>query len=111
MSEKRRASCPFLQSYLNGDVCAEDIDDYVDAWHAKPGRKKIFEFLGMTSEEYSLWLCDPDSLPDIARARRANSSLVGIVRDALVALRTTGKPREKHLRQWLAQHTEAHPAK
>jgi hypothetical protein len=111
MSEKRRASCPFLQSYLNGEACAENIDDFIDAWHAKPGRKKIFEFLGMTDEEYSLWLCDPDSLPEIARARRANLPLTGIVKDTLVAMRATGEPREKHLRRWLAQQTEAHPAK
>lgn len=110
MSEKRGASCSFLQGYLNGETRAEDIDDFIDAWHAKPGRKKIFEFLGMTSDEYSLWLCDPDSLAEIAKARREELPLISVVRDTLAAMRAAGT-REKPLRRWLAQQAEAHPAK
>jgi hypothetical protein len=110
MSEKTRASSKFLERYLNGEADAEDIDDCIDAWHDKPGRKKVFDFLGMSREEYSLWLCDPDSLPEIARARRAKLPLADVVQEALAGMRTAGNPREKCLRQWLAQ-AEPHPAK
>jgi hypothetical protein len=108
MSNARRS---FLQRYLNGELSAEDIDGFIDEWHEKPGGKEIFEFLGMTKEEYSLWLCDPDGLAEIGQARRAEVSLIGFVCSALPALAEAGNPREKRLRQWLAQQTEAHPAK
>jgi len=73
-------------------------------------QKKIFQFLGMTKEEYYLWLCDPDSLPEIARARRANEPLAGVVRGVLTEMEVAGNPREKHLRQWLAQQGALHSA-
>jgi hypothetical protein len=111
MSEKQRASAPFLQRYLNGEAGAEAIDDDIDAWHEKPGRKKLFDFLGMTREEYALWLCDPDSLSEIARARRSQMPLADVVREALDGSRTAAHPRETQLRRWLAQQAEPHPAK
>ncbi len=72
MSSKREKQLPFIELYLSGKVLPEDIDDYVDKWHANPGGREIYEFLGMSKEEYSLWLRDPNVLPRIARARREN---------------------------------------
>ena len=111
MSDTPHSSLPFFQRYLSGELPARDIDEFIDAWHEKPNDKEIFAFLGMTKEEYSLWLCDPDSLADIAQARRAKEPLVDTVRCTLVALAQDGNPRVKQLRQWLAQRAEAHPAK
>ncbi|HEU0216311.1 MAG TPA: hypothetical protein VFQ90_06610 [Stellaceae bacterium] len=110
MSDKRRTSHPFLQQYLNGEVLADDIDDFVEAWHQNPGKKKIFEFLGMTKEEYSLWLCDPESLAEIAGARAANVSLTGVVR-SLVAELPADSSRAKPLWRWLGQQAEPRAAK
>jgi hypothetical protein len=62
--------CRFFKQYLNGQALPEDIDDYVDRWHSNPGSQQIYEFLGMSEDEYSLWLRDLDMLPHIARARR-----------------------------------------
>ena len=72
MSSKREKQLPFIELYLSGKVLPEDIDDYVDKWHANPAGQEIYEFLGMSEEEYSLWLRDPNALPHIARARREN---------------------------------------
>ena len=74
MSREKRTSLPFFQLYLDGEVTTDDIDDFIDAWHERPGRKKIFDFLGLTKEEYELWLRDPNALADIARARRLKIS-------------------------------------
>jgi hypothetical protein len=60
----------FFDRFLRGEVSAEDIDDFIDAWHDNPEKSEIFEFLGMTREEYALWLRDPEALPQIAQARR-----------------------------------------
>jgi hypothetical protein len=80
MSDKVQV-LPFFQRYLNGEVLAEDIDDFIDSWHENSDRKEIFEYLGMTKEEYSLWLHEPDSLPRIARARRIHLPVSKGLRD------------------------------
>jgi hypothetical protein len=69
----------FIDLYLRGKCLPEDIDDFVDAWHERPGKQELYEFLGMTEEEYSLWVRDPDALPRIAHARRTNVPLASIV--------------------------------
>jgi hypothetical protein len=66
---------PFIELYLKGKVLPEKIDDYVDQWHANPGGQEIYEFLGMSREEYGLWLRDPKVLPQIAQARKEHRHL------------------------------------
>ena len=70
MSKRKYTSESFMSQYLREEVGAAAIDDFVDAWHEQPGKKEIFDFLGMTREEYALWLRDPEVLPHIAEARR-----------------------------------------
>jgi hypothetical protein len=105
MSRKEQGSPTFLDLYLNGEVLSEEIDDFIDEWHAHPGQKDIFEFLGMTTEEYSLWLRDPESLPHIARARRAKLPLANVVRSVVeelpLAARAGDSLKLKRLIQWL----------
>lgn len=55
----------FIEKCLNGDVLCDDIDDYIDIWHESDSEDELFEFLGMTREEYALWVKDPDALPQI----------------------------------------------
>jgi len=70
MSRTAERTPSFFERYLNGEVRADDIDDYVDAWHAHPNHQELHEFLGMSKEEYAAWLRDPEDLAEIARARR-----------------------------------------
>lgn len=63
MSSRHENQATYMESYWNGTVSADDIDDYVDSWQANPGAKEIYEFPGMSEEEYALWLRDPDVLP------------------------------------------------
>lgn len=55
----------FIEKCLNGDVLYEDIDDYIDIWHESDSDDELFEFLGMTREEYAIWVKNPDTLPQI----------------------------------------------
>jgi hypothetical protein len=64
-----------MSRYLSGAATGGEIDDCIDAWHERPGKTELFEFLGMTREEYAAWLRDPDSLPRIARSRRTGLPL------------------------------------
>jgi hypothetical protein len=70
MSRKQAKAQTFIERYLTGEARPEEIDDYVDTWHNSPDGLELHEFLGMSKEEYALWLRNPDALPDIARARK-----------------------------------------
>ncbi len=97
----------FMESYLNGTVSAEDIDDYVDSWHANPGAKEIYEFLGMPEEEYALWLRDPDVLPHVTRARIEGKPLAAVIDSALqkmtIASGSSDGMKIERLKRWLRQ--------
>ena len=60
----------FLDLCLEGKAAIDDIDDYIDRWHADPRSCEIHHYLGMTEKEYAQWLRHPDVLLDIIRARR-----------------------------------------
>ena len=59
----------FIQKCLIGDALLEDIDDYIDDWHQGDSGLSLHEFLGMTRNEYYLWVEDPSCLPYIVNAR------------------------------------------
>jgi len=73
MSRKQHKVQTFMERYLAGEARDDEIDDYVDAWHARPGGQELHEFLGMSKDEYGLWLRNPDALSEIGRARRERS--------------------------------------
>ncbi|CAN5339143.1 hypothetical protein BH09SUM1_BH09SUM1_16130 [soil metagenome] len=60
----------FLELCITGKAAPEEIDDYVDAWHSGDGKLSMHEFLGMTWDEYSLWVSDPASLKRTIVLRR-----------------------------------------
>lgn len=107
MSSHTHGPATFLERYLNGEVLAEDIDDFIDIWHENPAGKEIYEFLGMSTKEYSLWLRDPDTLPQIAQARRAGLPLEIVLRTTLeefpIAARSANVAKIDRLMRWLKQ--------
>ncbi|MGE5268290.1 MAG: hypothetical protein ACM3JG_01315 [Thiohalocapsa sp.] len=90
----------FLDLCLRKKARAEDIDDFVDAWHADPGGKDLHDYLGMNEEEYSLWLRAPDALLYILEARRDGQPLREIVRQACGGDRS---PVSRRLSDWLRE--------
>jgi hypothetical protein len=65
---------------LSGNAALHQIDDFVDAWHESDGSVALHDYLGMTMEEYALWVSEPESLARIARARRDHLPLFAAVR-------------------------------
>ncbi len=60
---------PFILLLGMGEVCADDIDDFIDRWHEGFHEDKdqtLHDFLGMTWEEYGGWVEQRLQLPDIA---------------------------------------------
>lgn len=60
----------FIDLALSGNAGLEDIDDFVDAWHESDGSVTLPDFLGMTPDEYALWVSNPETIEVILRARR-----------------------------------------
>jgi hypothetical protein len=64
----------FIERALSGE--SSDIDDAIDEWHKRSGRLDdgrqvaIFDWLGMTCEEYKLFVECPDALETILMAHR-----------------------------------------
>ena len=42
----------FLEDCLAGIAKAEDVDNYIDAWHENSSSLTLAQYLGMTEEEY-----------------------------------------------------------
>ncbi|MEW6237245.1 MAG: hypothetical protein AB1656_17820 [Candidatus Omnitrophota bacterium] len=70
----------FIEKCLKGSALLDEIDDYIDAWREdESGEEELYEFLGMTKEEYSLWVTDPDVLPFIVMARKQQVDIAHIL--------------------------------
>ncbi|MFD6095736.1 hypothetical protein ACFVWN_04525 [Nocardiopsis flavescens] len=59
----------FIEAALSGHVGVDDIDLYIDAWHDGEDGRDLHEYLGMTWEEYQLWVERPESLRYIISSR------------------------------------------
>jgi hypothetical protein len=69
----------FLDRCLRGTSLADEIDDFVDAWHESDSELPLSEFLGFTPEEYSIWVEMPNSLEWILYARKTRRPIGAIL--------------------------------
>lgn len=46
----------FINDVINADAILDEIDDYIEKWHDSDTDCSVFEYLGMTEEEYLLWV-------------------------------------------------------
>lgn len=95
----------FIERCLSGSARPEDVDDWVDAWHDGAGAaSSLAAFLGMSDEEYAIWVETPDSLPFILHAHRFRVPLKEAVAegdaDFRLAARASSTARET-LVAWL----------
>lgn len=67
-------AAPFIDLCLAGKVQPDDIDDFVAAWHDGASSKDIWDFLGMSRDEYGRWMQNPTTLTDILDERRSGFS-------------------------------------
>ena len=67
----------FIEDCLKGDALLSEIDDYIDIWHESDNdEEELSQFLGMTKEEYSLFVTRPDALSTIVAAHKENAEPV-----------------------------------
>ena len=57
MKEKTayRKDMSFVEALRQGLADYDDIDDYIDAWHNSSFQGEVYEFLGMTKQQYFNW--------------------------------------------------------
>lgn len=56
----------FVEMFKNGECTENDIETYIDKWHDEyDGKLKLYEYLGMTKEQYNAWLVNPHSLSEM----------------------------------------------
>jgi hypothetical protein len=105
----------FIEQLLRGEALLEDIEDFVETWHDAPDDSSIAaqsleEFLGMTWDEYRLWVERPEALRFIAAAHRQGKPIATILSsvDRYGLAARAGDQREAHeLLQWLIERGRA----
>lgn len=101
----------FMALALNGRVLADEIDDFIEAWHESDSPEELHDFLGMTFEEYSLWVADAASIDTILTARHSHKPLKEAVNDNLrfqerIAARSDEAGKLAILARWIAAQSD-----
>ncbi|MCW7469597.1 hypothetical protein [Leptospira kanakyensis] len=98
----------FIDLCLAGERFIDEIDDFIDEWHDSESEQSLSEFLGMTKDEYALWVEKPGILSYIIHARKHRVSLFDELKDIVsksnlsMAARTSeGSKDAEILIQWL----------
>ncbi len=52
----------FFSLFLKNKCSLLDIDDYIDSWHNSDSDLTLKDFLGMSSEDYKLFIKTPEKL-------------------------------------------------
>jgi len=114
MSEVRvNARAPsFFELYTRGEAAPDDIQDFIGRWHEdrEPAAcdMPLHEYLGLTRDEYEVWLYDPFSLPCILQARQPGRNLVDTMAARYAQLRAADRREDGtiifSLGHWLQRH-------
>lgn len=60
----------FVEQVLAGNAAVDDVDDYVERWHAGEGEGSLADFLGLSSAEYDAWVNDAGALRRLLERRQ-----------------------------------------
>jgi hypothetical protein len=101
----------FIDLCLKGKVPPDEIDDFIGRWHETPKQMELHDYLGMTVEEYSLWVRVPDALPYIIEARLEKKPLTEAVVHGCRAMRIAAQPDDEskisRLQKWLQANAKS----
>ncbi|WP_018620102.1 hypothetical protein [Spirosoma luteum] len=92
----------FIQDCLVGDALPDEIDDYIDQWHDGDFEIPLHAYLGMSWDEYAIWIESPNSLVYIVAARKFNISYLEAVSSAAtMAARSLSMSKLPEIERWL----------
>lgn len=58
MKQKTVSNSIVYRDYVKVGMPASLIDDFIEEWHHSDSDQKLHEFLGLTTEQYSLFIKD-----------------------------------------------------
>lgn len=95
-----------VDRFLGGDEYdPRKVDAEVDAWHAADADLALHAWLGVTAEEYALYVQHPQAMWIVLAARRWNISLESLLRSgrapADLAVRGASPGEIRALDEWL----------
>lgn len=96
----------FISKCLRGETLANEIDQFVEAWHSSDVDTTLQNYLGMTAEEYNAWVLDASVLPFILKARRFGQPLDEVLQHDVerIAARNGSHSDVLRLLHWLEEH-------
>jgi hypothetical protein len=95
----------YIDLVLGGRALWSDIDNHVDRWHEGEVEMPLHDYLGLTWDEYALWVEQPRSLRLIIAARERGKPVLELVARAhdyeLAARGGLSEPEVRVVREWL----------
>ena len=110
MSDVQVGTEAFFDLFSRGQVSADAIDDFVEAWHTSGEEedRPLSDFLGMTEDEYAVWVMDARTLPLILSVRQSGGSLPLAVAGYVDDMRAAANPIDGSaiwaLSRWATRH-------
>ncbi|WP_374004704.1 hypothetical protein [Bacillus velezensis] len=72
----------FMNACLQGEALLEDIDEFIEQWHESDSGEELHEFLGMTFEEYSIWVENETMLKTIFYSREVGKPILEVIKES-----------------------------
>ena len=92
----------FIQKCINGDALLEEVNDFIDSWHESDVDTPLHTFLGMSEQEYRLFVQDENYLAWIVAAQREEKPVHVFVKQNLsMAARSDDSSKSELLQKWL----------
>ena len=97
----------FIDRAVRGEVLPDEIDDFIDYWHDADSDEALHEFLGLSFDEYSLFVAHPDNISTIITARLRHQPILEAVNDNLrhderIAARADDAGKLAAIKRWIA---------
>lgn len=96
----------YVDRVLGGTALWTEIDDYIERWHEEEETASIEDFLGMSREDYSLFVEEPRSLRFILAAHEGNESVTELLErtdEHAIAARGLDAGDARRVRDWLVE--------
>lgn len=96
----------FINDVINADAILDKIDDYIEKWHDSDTDCSVFEYLGMTEEEYFLWVENDFYLKYIISAHEKDININELLKEEYTSelVACPSSPEEaKKIYNWLKE--------
>lgn len=96
----------YMEACFAGEALQDEIEDYIEEWHESGSSEEIYEFLGMTEDEYAIWVENDSMLRTIFHARKLGISINEFIcrnNAATLVARASSPEEAASIKEWLAR--------